>query len=653
MDFTPLDTNTLRIPKSLRNQQTGGGFLSKYIKPIGQGLLTMGKQLGGAIGQGVSEGFGVVGKTINQTPGLKQGVGVLNALDYGLGTAAKTTEGLLTKPRETLMNLKYRPGEGLQGYAQRNVTDITPYVSEKVAGTPLGQKMPMLAPLLGLGAGMLTPSPSDALKVGKFASQAGDIAKFSDEATELVKPSMLADKLYHVSDNPNLKIDTNYNPKQGQLGKGFYVTKNPETWQSGQIGNRPYVYEIDNAGLNIAKDYPTRDELINWGSKNGYYTKDVLKKPDGNYVLGMDGKPMKVWQETPKALKLMEYQDPMTGSKMSGLEQEYLKSKGYDGVSASYSPDGEQSVIFNYDKIKIKPKVDPLTSEAKKYSNKNEFLMSQGALATDTSYDDKKAILKSLNSQEDFEQWDSIGDELKSIGINETNMDKVKKMLEDDIKSTDDLMSKEKELTDIWNKAQEKPTDLIQEAKKYKSADEFVKAQAKDFHGTNVRFDKFEKSKLGVSTNAKSAEKGFWFTDNKDVAKGYGEYASEKQVRDILDQIQIEERKGNWSKAEELTRQAEELSAEYADPIIIESKLNLTNPATYDAKGAGFLATDKKINDLIDKAIKDGNDALIIKNLRDSVYSSDIPATHTIVFDEGKVLTKSQLTDIWNKAQGN
>ena len=191
--------------------------------------------------------------------------------------------------------------------------------------------------------------------------------------------------------------------------------------------------------------------------------------------------------------------------------------------------------------------------------------------------------------------------------------------------------------------------DLINEAKN-KSLEEFVKAQAKDFHGTNVRFDKFEKSKLGVSTKARSAEKGFWFTDNKDVAKGYGEYASEKQVRDILDQIPIEERKGNWSKAEELTRRAEELSAEYADPIIIESKLNLKNPTVYDAKGAGFLATDKKINDLIDKAIKDGNDALIVKNLRDSVYYSDIPVTHTIVFDENKILTKSQLTDIWKKA---
>jgi len=160
-------------------------------------------------------------------------------------------------------------------------------------------------------------------------------------------------KMYHVSDNPNLKINKDYQPKQGQLGKGLYVTKDPEIWQGGQIGKRPYVYEIDTSNLKIADDYPLRGELIDWGSKNGYYKKDFLKKPNGEYVLGQDGKPMKIWQETPKAEKLMDYKDPMTGDKMSGLRQEYLKSKGYDGVSASYSPDGEQSLIFNYNKVKI------------------------------------------------------------------------------------------------------------------------------------------------------------------------------------------------------------------------------------------------------------------------------------------------------------
>jgi len=213
-------------------------------------------------------------------------------------------------------------------------------------------------------------------------------------ADEFVK-AQRTNKLYHVSDNPNLKLSKDYQPKQGQLGKGLYVTKDPEIWQGGQIGKRPYVYEIDASNLKIANDYPASSELIDWGSKNGYYKKDFLKKPNGEYVLGIDGKPMKIWQETSKAEKLMDYKDPMTGSKMSGLEQEYLKSKGYDGVSASYSPDGEQSLIFNYDKVKINPvktksqltdiwnkanQATPdqsLLAEAKKYKSAEEFVKAQ------------------------------------------------------------------------------------------------------------------------------------------------------------------------------------------------------------------------------------------------------------------------------------
>ena len=216
-------------------------------------------------------------------------------------------------------------------------------------------------------------------------------AKKFKSAEEFVE-AQKKNKMYHVSDNPNLIINKDYKPKQGQLGKGLYVTKDPEIWQGGQIGKRPYVYEIDANNLKIANDYPVRSELMDWGSKNGYYKKDFLKKPNGEYVLGQDGNPMKIWQETPKSEKLMDYKDPMTGSKMSGLEQEYLKSKGYDGVSASYSPDGEQSLIFNYDKIKINPiktksqltaiwnkahKTTPETSlitEAKKYKSADEFV---------------------------------------------------------------------------------------------------------------------------------------------------------------------------------------------------------------------------------------------------------------------------------------
>lgn len=154
-------------------------------------LMSMWNQVRNAATQGVQGGFAKVGETIQKTPLLKLGVNVLNAADYGLGTVAKTTEGLLTDRINTLKNLQYQPGEGLKSYANRNVTDISPYITQKVAGTQFGQKFPMVAPLIGLGAGMITPSPSDALKAGKFASQAGDVAKFSDDATELVKPKML------------------------------------------------------------------------------------------------------------------------------------------------------------------------------------------------------------------------------------------------------------------------------------------------------------------------------------------------------------------------------------------------------------------------------------------------------------------------------
>lgn len=218
-------------------------------------------------------------------------------------------------------------------------------------------------------------------------------------------------------------------------------------------------------------------------------------------------------------------------------------------------------------------------------------------------------------------------------------------------KSYDDYVQKQ-----IVREAPKAPeTDIatsIQKAKaEGKSFDEWVKGRGEPvYHGTNVEFNTFDKAKLGVSTKAKSAEKGFWFVDNKDVAKGYGEYASEKPVRDILDQIKIEEKKGNWDRANELTIKAEELSAEYANPIVIEARLNLKNPMVYDAKGKGFLATDKKVNDLIDKAIKKGNDGLIIKNLEDNVYSANVPATHTIVFNDKTIKTRAQLKAEWDKA---
>ena len=164
-------------------------------------------------------------------------------------------------------------------------------------------------------------------------------------------------KVYHLSNNPNLKIDKNYNPKQGQLGKGFYVTKNIDDWGVESIGKRDYVYEIENFDeLRIAqpKDQPNRKQLVEFGIKNGFYKMDRVIKPNGDVVKDLDGNDLIRPIETEKYKKYATYIDPMTGSSIDFLEQEYLKSKGFDGKEPYYSRDGHQIIIWNYDKIKLK-----------------------------------------------------------------------------------------------------------------------------------------------------------------------------------------------------------------------------------------------------------------------------------------------------------
>ena len=89
----------------------------------------------------------------------------------------------------------------------------------------------------------------------------------------------------------------------------------------------------------------------------------------------------------------------------------------------------------------------------------------------------------------------------------------------------------------------------------------------------------------------------------------------------------------------------------YKEPIIKKSFIDTNNIATYDAKWQWFLQTDKKINDLIDKARKDWKDVLVVKNLVDNVYSDSTKAsTHTIVLNPKVIKTESQLKQIYEQA---
>ncbi len=69
---------------------------------------------------------------------------------------------------------------------------------------------------------------------------------------------------------------------------------------------------------------------------------------------------------------------------------------------------------------------------------------------------------------------------------------------------------------------------LISEAKKYKSAEEFVKAQGTPvYHGTNKEFDNFDLSKAGTIQKSDWGT-GVYLEPNKNFASRYAEIATEK-----------------------------------------------------------------------------------------------------------------------------
>lgn len=421
-------------------------------------LMSMWNQVRNAATQGVQGGFAKVGETIQKTPLLKLGVNVLNAADYGLGTVAKTTEGLLTDRVNTLKNLKYQRGEGLKSYAQRNVSDITPYVSEKVAGTQMGQRMPLLAPMLGLGAGMISPSPSDFLKVGKVATQAGDVAKFSDEATDLVKPSMLdplaseakkyksaedfvkaQPKLYHGTDSKTLE---NIKSKGFKSGSEGYVslTDDPKIAQqfaegrAKAMGGNPVVVEVDPKSTNITRNFDPNDlESIRTQER------EFIVKPE-------DAKNLKIFdksQLTDIWNKANQSNDLISEARKYKSAEEFVEAQGetlYRGVGGDdgggnyFTNNKEFSRQFtkNYQDSEIIERIIP----------DNEIYKSKEIpFAGDESQMNKAIQEAKLNGKKAIlvDEGTGWGEQVYSVFAFDKSAIKTKS-----------------QLTDIWNKAQEK-----------------------------------------------------------------------------------------------------------------------------------------------------------------------------------------------------
>lgn len=148
---------------------------------------------------------------------------------------------------------------------------------------------------------------------------------------------------------------------------------------------------------------------------------------------------------------------------------------------------------------------------------------------------------------------------------------------------------------------------LINEAKKYKSADEFIKAQgAPVYHGSNQEFSEFNPLNIGQNYKGDWLD-GFHFIGDFEKARGYAEY----------------------------------ISLDWQTPHIIEAYLSIKKPYKLghprDEMIKRKVSTMKELSEQIKS---EGYDSII--------YKHDKNNDAIVVFSPDQIKTKSQLIDIWN-----
>jgi len=256
----------------------------------------------------------------------------------------------------------------------------------------------------------------------------------------------------------------------------------------------------------------------------------------------------------------------------------------------------------------ITKELEPLAIEARKYKSAEEFVGKQPTIekAIDMVGEEKSIVKITKNKGEGlfsglgFEQqpnknfW-KRGDTYAHFNI----VDKTWH-----IDGVVPEIKTKSQLTDIWNKANIKDVSdpLIQEAKKYKSAEEFVKAQDKIYRAGELR-------------DGKKSLKGDYFATTKEYAQTYKDRGAIKEYI--------------------ISKDAKVLDTnDIPKSLRIEPFGELTAKDVVKKGGVGGVQ-----NDIYKYAEKNGYDA---------VRYSD---TETVVINRDVLKTKSQLTDIWNKAK--
>ncbi len=195
---------------------------------------------------------------------------------------------------------------------------------------------------------------------------------------------------------------------------------------------------------------------------------------------------------------------------------------------------------------------------------------------------------------------------------------------------------------------------LAQEARKYKSAEEFVEAQGTPvYHGTPKEFEKFDLSFVGE--RGRTEGRGFYFTDKKGVAKVYTSKPGEPKIPgegriieaylDIKKPMSLKQRKITDNQLRKIIEEASKTNeslilsyGESVDDVVRLIKENKTDVDIISELGnVGVPA--QELNNIITKIT--GYDG-IIQQMSDGKL--------LVAFNPEQIMTKSQLTDFWEKS---
>ena len=348
------------------------------------------------------------------------------------------------------------------------------------------------------------------------------------------------------------------------------------------------------------------------------------------------------WSKTIEIIKELEAAGVKTKSQLTDIWNKANKSSS--GFSKAATPQTKLTSTAEKNILKsTKPNtMDTLAKEAKKYKTADEFVKAQPTAYHFTSPDTKitKWSTKKSQGRVWFTDNPNVGENVGASGRGKmytVRFDKNAKWAtpeQADKSFTDQLIADgydgvyhpdstgeygnyyevfnpkviktKSQLTDIWKQANKTPeASLISEAKKYKTADEFVKAQTPVYHGSQVELKQF------------SNKRGTFFTDDYMNAEGYA-----------------------------------------GGENVYEGYLNLEKPLVIDAKGRMYndLKTEygKSTIEVVSKVDTQKHDGVIFKNIKDSwIDDADVQDPSTIYYafkPKESFLNESQLESIWKQA---